>query len=1203
MIKDGERIAVSSRVAELDQIMPQYLGVSKAVLDNVIFCHQDESLWPMSEPSVLKKKFDEIFEALKYTKAIDNIKVLRKKQNEELAKFKISEQHAKEDKDKGDRVLRPNARNWLSLLTQRQAEKRSRDLSDELEKLRTQAQDFGDQIKAASQKAEDAWRHCSQFDRIVAQLEGKRIDANAREENIRELKEHITLLTGSDGELRTTLEQFEERVAAYENELKIQKDHYTEIETHKRQANVDMGEKQKEHGRYQAEKAHYERQLGVREGLVKETARRHKIRGYDHDLDDDQVRDFMERITRMARDQNAAFENARRETQQELREAQLSLDKLNERKSALNQSRENARSQITHNDRKINSQQSTLDQINTDEGATAILESGQKDVESRLQKSRSELEGGSWDKQIQEAEAELRTLDESVEKLNNELVNATKHAGDTARLDYLRKSLKESQLSLNTMKGAHGERISQMLGTRWENDNLEIVYQQIVDQKIADIKDIELQRDGTSRELEQVEFKLASFRGDLKSKMQELQKAEKHVREVTEDEDPSEFPDVLATLEANRDVMKSDIDNFSSLKAYYSECLRIANNNGVCRLCERTFKSEKEKSKLTVKIEKLMSDAAQEAVAKELVGVESDLARVRQANSSYETWMRLSSTEIPHLEQEIKRLSPSRESLISQIEEQDKIVSDRQSAKRDIVSLSKTIANMAKYNSDITNFNQQIDEMTSKQSQTGMSRGLEEINQQIKQTNERSRGMKTTLSKHSSDRERARIQVSALESELSDIKDRLNKALYQLRERATIVSQLEELRAFNKEQRELINRVEKELQGLIPQISQAQARYDDINQRANERERELRAEVTALQSSANKLKLADQDISSFVDRNGPNQLAKVARELEVLKQDYDHFEAEQRQVTVTINKVATNLRQQDESKRSIVENQRYRTNLRALEGLRAEIEDLEGHNAEADRARYKREADKWEIERSRLHAESSSLMGQMKSKDDQLAQLIEDWNTDYKDAAYKFKEWHIKVEATKAAVEDLGRYGGALDKAIMKYHSLKMEEINRIVEELWKRTYQGTDVDTILIRSDNENVKGNKSYNYRVCMVKQDAEMDMRGRCSAGQRVLASIIIRLALAECFGTNCGLIALDEPTTNLDRENIRALAESLHDIIKARKQQSNFQLIVITHDEEFLRFMHCADFCDSYYRVSRNERQKSIIERQSIAEVME
>lgn len=61
-----------------------------------------------------------------------------------------------------------------------------------------------------------------------------------------------------------------------------------------------------------------------------------------------------------------------------------------------------------------------------------------------------------------------------------------------------------------------------------------------------------------------------------------------------------------------------------------------------------------------------------------------------------------------------------------------------------------------------------------------------------------------------------------------------------------------------------------------------------------------------------------------------------------------------------------------------------------------------------------------------------------------------------------------------------GAWLTAFSRAIMKYHSLKMEEINRIIEELWKSTYRGTDVDTILIRSDTESAKGNRSYNYRV---------------------------------------------------------------------------------------------------------------------------
>ena len=58
--------------------------------------------------------------------------------------------------------------------------------------------------------------------------------------------------------------------------------------------------------------------------------------------------------------------------------------------------------------------------------------------------------------------------------------------------------------------------------------------------------------------------------------------------------------------------------------------------------------------------------------------------------------------------------------------------------------------------------------------------------------------------------------------------------------------------------------------------------------------------------------------------------------------------------------------------------------------------------------------------------------------------------------------------------------------------------------------------------------------------VEGDTALDMRGRCSAGQKVLASIIIRLALAETFCINCGLLALDEPTTNLDKDNIEGLA---------------------------------------------------------------
>lgn len=64
-----QRNTISTKCADMDEEIPLLLGVSKAILENVIFCHQEESNWPLSEPAALKKKFDDIFEATKWVLA------------------------------------------------------------------------------------------------------------------------------------------------------------------------------------------------------------------------------------------------------------------------------------------------------------------------------------------------------------------------------------------------------------------------------------------------------------------------------------------------------------------------------------------------------------------------------------------------------------------------------------------------------------------------------------------------------------------------------------------------------------------------------------------------------------------------------------------------------------------------------------------------------------------------------------------------------------------------------------------------------------------------------------------------------------------------------------------------------------------------------------------------------------------------------
>ena len=162
----------------------------------------------------------------------------------------------------------------------------------------------------------------------------------------------------------------------------------------------------------------------------------------------------------------------------------------------------------------------------------------------------------------------------------------------------------------------------------------------------------------------------------------------------------------------------------------------------------------------------------------------------------------------------------------------------------------------------------------------------------------------------------------------------------------------------------------------------------------------------------------------------------------------------------------------------------------------------------------------------------------------------------YLDIEKRLLELEIKYNLTRDMALEIGEKHDALEEALMKYHHEKMKEINKTLGDFWKMTYKGNDIDTIEIKSDVERSSTNariRSYNYRIVLkTADDTELDMRGRCSAGQKVLSSIIIRLSLAETFCSNCGILALDEPTTNLDVDNIEGLANALIEIIENRKR---------------------------------------------------
>ncbi|KAK6014975.1 hypothetical protein OSTOST_19609, partial [Ostertagia ostertagi] len=87
-LKDGQVHSLSSKIVNL-------LGVPAAILDNVIFCHQEDSNWPLSEPKELKLRFDRIFRLTRFVKAMEVMKKMKKDYEGQLATL-LEKQSCKE---------------------------------------------------------------------------------------------------------------------------------------------------------------------------------------------------------------------------------------------------------------------------------------------------------------------------------------------------------------------------------------------------------------------------------------------------------------------------------------------------------------------------------------------------------------------------------------------------------------------------------------------------------------------------------------------------------------------------------------------------------------------------------------------------------------------------------------------------------------------------------------------------------------------------------------------------------------------------------------------------------------------------------------------------------------------------------------------------------------------------------------------------
>uniref|UniRef100_A0A3Q1EU52 RAD50 homolog, double strand break repair protein n=1 Tax=Acanthochromis polyacanthus TaxID=80966 RepID=A0A3Q1EU52_9TELE len=520
--------------------------------------------------------------------------------------------------------------------------------------------------------------------------------------------------------------------------------------------------------------------------------------------------------------------------------------------------------------------------------------------------------------------------------------------------------------------------------------------------------------------------------------------------------------------------------------------------------------------------------------------------------------------ELPELRNRLQAVNREIERLKNDVEEQETLLGTQMSEEETAKACLQDISLMDRYLMDLKEVERKIAQQSARLQGVDLTRTVQQVSQEKQETQHK---LDTTSSKMELKRkliQDQQEQIQMLKSTVNETKAEKLQLSSDMQKQQQLEEQCveftTEIQALTRDIRE----AKEQLSPLSAALEKLQQEKEELVERKRQRQEEGQEKVGQKESELQETNTQLHEAEKHKE--------KINKEMGTIRQDIDTQKVQERwlQDNLTLRKRVEELKDVVAKREALMKDM---GNMQVLQ-LQRKLEDLKKNR--------------------------SIALGRQKGYFTFIHIILREDQYSKADKLYTNKM--ITMRTTELVIKDLDLYYKALDQSIMKFHSMKMDEINKIIRDLWRSTYRGQDIEYVEIRSDvDENASAGvkrRVYNYRVVMVKGDTALDMRGRCSAGQKVLASLIIRLALAETFCLNCGILALDEPTTNLDRENIESLAHALVEIIKSRSRQRNFQLLVITHDEDFVELLGRSSYIEHFYRIRKNQDQNSEISKCSI-----
>ncbi|RZC38722.1 SbcCD C, AAA 23 and/or SMC N domain containing protein [Asbolus verrucosus] len=1182
---EGHESSISSRCADITSECCQIMNVSPSVLNNVIFCHQENSIWPLDEGKKVKEKFDEIFDAQKYNRCSD---IFRKQLKGMQDKIKVLKLELSYKQDKKRYVEKTK-----NILQEKE---------DKLQSLKNDVRRKNEELDPVKQRIEEIF----ELEKVLGDLERQLTTKEATKKGVMEeqntIKRSIPFeFEGSDEELRDKIQSFETDRAKEENFI---------VELEKRKNDIDskskvivraIQEAQTQLGKLNQEKNQHQKKCSERKELL------------------EKARDKMDvkNVSDCSNHENAKY--ALQEVKNAIQASQIELDVLIAAKETeevnlqkvVDDARENslrARHSIDSKEKQVRECEQKIAEITNTLTSLASSDDYLKNCAARIEnidktmysltttfkEAEESQKCDNYKRDIQDMERNVETLEAEYKTLQqNDIIEG--------KLDTEKRLIIEKQKEINRIKSKHFDNFQQLFAKTVPEKNLKdavLTMQTKADLMVKNLteKINTKQKEVTTLEVQRQHQtdKIATYEKELKTKQEKISQVC----------NGRNFNETLENSFQRKERLQMDKGQYSSVKVIFGQYIKeFEKDSPCCPICETNFRSRNDVVKKIIATLKTKLEAVPQKLAtveNELEKEESIYTNLQQLKLVNDEIELLSAETLPQsrhrleeIDQVLKENKAELEALKTQLKEPQKIVEISKNVISDVASLDQNQSDVEKSKRTVEILKEDLVKVDSNKSKQEVEAELDFMKSEISELRRKVDAQVKKINNHKDRLQQLTQERVVYVDKQMRMKEEVQGKSNLEKQKTEMTDKVTTLRDEIMELKATFNLMEAELQNAIEN-------KENIVQKNKQHIQNERDKIAADKKIMQDIEKLQKEIEDYLNEEIDKKLSATEAKLNDCQNKEDTLAQTKTKIINTISDKKEDIAKQELRFQTLKNNVILREKKALEKELETEIQILKkrigGYNYRSvyeEKRRLTLQRENLEKEINNLIGEKNGLMATVEELGRELA--IPENKQAYTN--YMIKLYELKI--TERIVDDLSKYVVALEKAILDFHRQKMIQINKNIRELWRDIYRGNDIDYIEIKTEHSSGSAMKrSYNYKVVQVKKGIELDMRGRCSAGQKILACLIIRMALAETLSTNCGILALDEPTTNLDRENIQSLSDTLSRIVNTRQREKSFQLLIITHDEEFLNTLTRVQGVSYYYRVCRDDEGFSVINKEYV-----